>query len=256
MPSYLPMSTRPRVRPAASRRLPDAEEASGATGGRDTRVVRPGDPPARSRRRAGGPGLPGPAAGQGRLHRQPGAERRRAQGARLEPAVGGLLRLRRAARRAARRPQRGAGGRRHRHLRGAGAHRGGLGGDPDAGRRASGGRAALGADRPDLRRRQGDPRPPVRLLDRSRDPGGTGGVARLATPADEERVLYLSAAMYTEEMGENPLARDPSGYRRRVQILTARGWTYVYDFNAPAVALYERLGFQREPYDFQTVILP
>ena len=142
------------------------------------------------------------------------------------------------------------------------------------------------------------------------------GIARLATPADEERVLHLSAAMYTEEMGENPMARDPSGYRRRVQILTARGWTYVYevggelqfkmdigcasergaqiqgvyvppevrgrgmgtaamaaccnlaferhpslslyvnDFNAPAVALYERLGFQREPYDFQTVILP
>lgn len=148
------------------------------------------------------------------------------------------------------------------------------------------------------------------------EPPAGPGVARLATPADEERVLYLSAAMYTEEMGENPLARDPSGYRRRVQILTARGWTYVYDvggdlrfkmdigcasnrgaqiqgvyvppevrgrgvgttamaaccdlafqrhpslslyvndFNAPAVALYERLGFRREPYDFQTIILP
>ncbi len=146
--------------------------------------------------------------------------------------------------------------------------------------------------------------------------GDRRGVGRLATPSDEERVLHLSAAMYTEEMGENPLARDPSGYRRRVQILTARGWTYVYevggelqfkmdigcasnrgaqiqgvyvppeargqgmgtaamgaccalafqrhpslslyvnDFNAPAVALYERLGFRREPYDFQTVILP
>jgi uncharacterized protein len=148
------------------------------------------------------------------------------------------------------------------------------------------------------------------------EPAVARGVARLATPADEERVLHLSAAMYTEEMGENPLARDPSGYRRRVQILTARGWTYVYDvggklqfkmdigcasnrgaqiqgvyvppevrgrgmgtaamaaccalafqrhptlslyvndYNAPAVALYERLGFRREPYDFQTIILP
>jgi ribosomal protein S18 acetylase RimI-like enzyme len=31
---------------------------------------------------------------------------------------------------------------------------------------------------------------------------------------------------------------------------------YVNDYNTPAVALYERLGFHREPYDFQTVILP
>ena len=142
------------------------------------------------------------------------------------------------------------------------------------------------------------------------------GIARLAERPDEDRVLKLSAAMYTEEMGENPMARDPDGYRRRVRMLTARGWTYVYedrgqlqfkmdvgcasdrtaqiqgvfvpsdlrgrgvgttamsaccdlafdrhpnlslyvnDFNAPAVALYERIGFQREPYDFQTIMLP
>jgi ribosomal protein S18 acetylase RimI-like enzyme len=142
------------------------------------------------------------------------------------------------------------------------------------------------------------------------------GVARLAVPADEDAVLRLSAAMYHEEMGEDPLARDPDGYRRRIRVLTARGWTYVYevdgelqfkmdvgcasgrsaqiqgvyvppalrgrgvgtramgaccalaferhpnlslyvnDFNAPAVALYERLGFRREPYDFQTIMLP
>jgi ribosomal protein S18 acetylase RimI-like enzyme len=142
------------------------------------------------------------------------------------------------------------------------------------------------------------------------------GIARLAERADEDRVLKLSAAMYTEEMGENPMARDPDGYRRRVRMLIARGWTYVYetagqlqfkmdvgcastrtaqiqgvyvppalrghgvgatamsaccalafdrhpnlslyvnDFNAPAVALYERIGFEREPYDFQTIMLP
>jgi uncharacterized protein len=142
------------------------------------------------------------------------------------------------------------------------------------------------------------------------------GRARLAVAADEDEVLHLSAAMYQEEMGENPLARDPAGYRRRIRVLSGRGWTYVYewngriafkmdvgcasdltaqiqgvyvppelrgrgmasaamaaccalalnrhrslslyvnDFNRPAVALYERLGFRREPYDFQTIMLP
>jgi ribosomal protein S18 acetylase RimI-like enzyme len=146
--------------------------------------------------------------------------------------------------------------------------------------------------------------------------GGVRGHARLAERSDEDRVLKLSAAMYTEEMGENPMARDPDGYRRRVRMLIARGWTYVFesggrllfkmdvgcashhtaqiqgvyvppdlrgrgvgtaamaaccdlaldrhpnlslyvnDFNTPAVALYERIGFRREPYDFQTIMLP
>jgi uncharacterized protein len=150
-----------------------------------------------------------------------------------------------------------------------------------------------------------------------RDPRSAGpGLARLAERSDEDRVLRLSAAMYTEEMGENPMARDPDGYRRRVRMLISRGWTYVYesggalqfkmdvgcasrhtaqiqgvyvppelrgrgvgttamaaccdlafdrhpnlslyvnDFNGPAVALYERIGFAREPYDFQTIMLP
>jgi ribosomal protein S18 acetylase RimI-like enzyme len=146
--------------------------------------------------------------------------------------------------------------------------------------------------------------------------GAPPGRARLARRGDEERVLALSAAMYLEEMGEDPLARDAAGYRRRVRVLTDRGWTFVYeldgelvfkmdvgcasqhgaqiqgvyvppglrgrglgthamgaccalafqrhpalslyvnDFNRPAVALYERLGFRRQPFDFQTIMLP
>jgi ribosomal protein S18 acetylase RimI-like enzyme len=142
-----------------------------------------------------------------------------------------------------------------------------------------------------------------------------GAVAELATPADEDEVLVLSAAMHLEEMGEDPLDVDPIGYRRRVRLLIERGWTFLYrhrgriafkmdigcagqrtaqiqgvytppglrgrglatvgmaaccalafercpllslyvnDFNHAAVALYERLGFVRMDYDFQTVLL-
>ena len=63
----------------------------------------------------------------------------------------------------------------------------------------------------------------------ARDHARVPGRARLAERSDEDRVLRLSAAMYTEEMGENPMARDPDGYRRRVRMLISRGWTYVYE---------------------------
>src|SRR6266705_4590531 len=67
-------------------------------------------------------------------------------------------------------------------------------------------------------------------------PGGPpGGRARLATRADEDTVLRLSAAMYHEEMGEDPLERDPAGYRRRVHVLTERGWTYVHELGGRLV---------------------
>lgn len=52
---------------------------------------------------------------------------------------------------------------------------------------------------------------------------------RLAEAADEDRVLVLSAAMHNEEMGEDPLALDPFGYRLRVRTLISRGWTYLYE---------------------------
>ena len=144
----------------------------------------------------------------------------------------------------------------------------------------------------------------------------TDGRARYAAPADEEVVLRLSAAMHAEEVGEDPLEQDPAGYRRRVQVLIRRGWTFVYqcgdrlvfkmdvgcasdgvaqiqgvyvppelrgqgwgtrgmsaccelalvsfpclslyvnDFNRPAIALYERIGFRRASFDFQTIMLP
>ena len=57
-----------------------------------------------------------------------------------------------------------------------------------------------------------------------------GPVWPAAWPSAPTRTVpRLSAAMYTEEMGENPMARDPDGYRRRVRMLISRGWTYVYE---------------------------
>jgi ribosomal protein S18 acetylase RimI-like enzyme len=55
-----------------------------------------------------------------------------------------------------------------------------------------------------------------------------GAAASVATRADEEEVLAASAAMHLEEMGEDPMATDPAGYRRRVRALIDRGWTFLY----------------------------
>jgi GNAT superfamily N-acetyltransferase len=155
-----------------------------------------------------------------------------------------------------------------------------------------------------------------RLTPEQLRPAPAGVSAELATRDDEDEVLRLSAAMHLEEMGEDPMAVDPGGYRRRVRVLIDRGWTFVHrgpdgriaykmdigcaglttaqiqgvytpprlrrrgvatggmaaccalafafypvlslyvnDFNHPAVALYERVGFERMDYDFQTVLL-
>ena len=81
----------------------------------------------------------------------------------------------------------------------------------------------LGAPREDR------PGQPVLSLEDPPEPGGTG--LRPATPADLERLLPACALAHQEELGVNPLARDPDGFRWRTaaQIEDGRSWVWLED---------------------------
>ena len=77
-----------------------------------------------------------------------------------------------------------------------------------------------------VQRRLGPPREdrhgqPVFSIEAPPEPGGSG--LRAATPADLDRLLPACALAHEEELGVNPLARDPDGFRWRTgaQIRTA-----------------------------------
>jgi len=82
-------------------------------------------------------------------------------------------------------------------------------------------------------------RPQPRLRER-RDPqpflvlhGGRLAAApaprvRQGTPRDLERLTVAAADMHREEMGVDPLAVDPGGWRTRMSTLIQRGWSWVW----------------------------
>jgi ribosomal protein S18 acetylase RimI-like enzyme len=76
-----------------------------------------------------------------------------------------------------------------------------------------------------------DDRPgqPVYVLDEPPEPGGTG--IRPATLADLDRLVPACAAAHYEEIGIDPLRRDPDGFRwrTRAQIEEGRSWLWVDD---------------------------
>ncbi len=51
---------------------------------------------------------------------------------------------------------------------------------------------------------------------------------RKATVGDLEQAVRAGAAMHLEEVGFDPLASDPIGFRQRVLTLIRRGWVYVW----------------------------
>jgi ribosomal protein S18 acetylase RimI-like enzyme len=76
-----------------------------------------------------------------------------------------------------------------------------------------------------------DDRPdqPVYRLDEPPQPGETG--LRLATLADLERLVPACAAAHFEEIGIDPMRRDPDGFRwrTRAQIEERRSWLWLED---------------------------
>ena len=76
-----------------------------------------------------------------------------------------------------------------------------------------------------------DDRPgqPVYVLEEPPEPGGTG--LRAATFRDLERLVPACAAAHLEEIGIDPLRRDPDGFRwrTRAQIEEGRSWVWLED---------------------------
>ncbi|HZQ81247.1 MAG TPA: GNAT family N-acetyltransferase [Gaiellaceae bacterium] len=79
------------------------------------------------------------------------------------------------------------------------------------------------------RPREDRPHQPVYSLAEPPEPGGTG--LRPATPGDFDRLLPACAAAHQLELGVDPLARDPDGFRWRTmaQIDEGRSWVWLED---------------------------
>jgi ribosomal protein S18 acetylase RimI-like enzyme len=80
-----------------------------------------------------------------------------------------------------------------------------------------------------LRPRDDRPGQPVYVLEEPPEPGETG--LRPAEPADFELLVPACAAAHREEIGIDPLERDPDGFRwrTRAQIEEGRSWLWVED---------------------------
>jgi len=70
---------------------------------------------------------------------------------------------------------------------------------------------------------------PVYVMDEASEAERTG--LREATPGDLDSLLPACAATHEEELGVDPLQRDPDGFRRRTlaQISEGRSWLWVED---------------------------
>jgi len=76
------------------------------------------------------------------------------------------------------------------------------------------------------RPRDDRPSQPVYVIDHAPEEGGTG--LREATPGDLDRLVPACAAAHMEEIGIDPMQRDPDGFRwrTRAQLEDGRSWIW------------------------------
>ncbi len=77
------------------------------------------------------------------------------------------------------------------------------------------------------RPRDDRPGQPVYVLDEPPEPGGSG--LRPAAPADLDLLVPACAAAHEEELGIDPLRRDPDGFRWRTRSRSSEGRSWLWE---------------------------
>ena len=95
--------------------------------------------------------------------------------------------------------------------------------------------------------REDRPGQPVYVLDEAPEPGSSG--LRAATLRDLDLLVPACALTHEEELGVDPLRRDPAGFRRRTaaQIEEGRSWLWVEDGDDPVQGRGVGVDAERRP---------
>jgi uncharacterized protein len=101
-------------------------------------------------------------------------------------------------------------------------------------------------------REQRDPQPFL-VLRRATLPVQAAPQVRLGALADLDRLTVAAAEMHREEMGIDPLAIDPAGWRTRMSTLVQRGWSWIWTQGDQVVFKAELSGWTPEAVQIQGV---
>ncbi len=101
-------------------------------------------------------------------------------------------------------------------------------------------------------RERRDPQPFL-VLQRGRLTVPPAPQVRQATLADLDRVTLTAAEMHREEMGVDPLAIDPAGWRTRMKTLIQRGWSWLWTEGDEVLFKAELSGWTPEAVQIQGV---
>ena len=97
-----------------------------------------------------------------------------------------------------------------------------------------------------------DPQP-VMVLRRGQLPVAGSSRVRAGRADDLDRLTLAAAAMHHEEMGVDPLAIDPTGWRSRMSQLVERGWSWVWSERGEVVFKAELSAWTAEMVQIQGV---